>query len=82
MTSQEVLDLIRAHLADELEIDPAQVQLSTNYRDDLAIDSLDLYTMLQELEDTYGIKVPDEQAAQLKTVDDTVRFVVSHAGER
>ena len=82
MTSEEVLDLIRAHLADELEIDPARVQLSTNYRDDLAIDSLDLYTMVQELEDTYGIKVPDEEAVQLKTVDDTVRFVVSHAGER
>ena len=82
MTSEEVLDLIRAHLADELEIDPARVQLATNYREDLAIDSLDLYTMVQELEDSYGIKVPDEQAAQLKTVDDTVRFVVSHAAER
>jgi acyl carrier protein len=55
VTSEEVLDLIRA---------------------------LDLYTMVQELEDTYGIKIPDEQAAQLKTVDDTVKFVVSHAGER
>jgi acyl carrier protein len=82
MTSDEVLDLIRSHLAEELELDPARVQFETRFREDLAIDSLDLYTMVQELEDTYGIAIPDEQAARLVTVDDTVKFVLSQTGAR
>jgi len=49
MTREEVLELIRSHLADELELDPERVQLGTRFREDLAIDSLDLYTMVQEL---------------------------------
>jgi acyl carrier protein len=80
MTREEVLELIRSHLADELELDPERVQLGTRFREDLAIDSLDLYTMVQELEDTYGISVPDEQAIKLVTVNDTVEYVLSQAG--
>jgi len=82
MTRDEVLDLIRAHLADELGVDPARIEFATRYREDLAIDSLDLYTVIQELEDTYGIAITDEQAVGLQTVEATVDFVLSHAGDR
>ncbi|MGD0198354.1 MAG: acyl carrier protein [Solirubrobacteraceae bacterium] len=82
MTRDEVLDLIRSHLADELGVDPARIEPATRFREDLAIDSLDLYTVIQELEDTYGIAITDEQAVGLQTVEATVDFVLSHAGER
>ena len=68
MTRDEVLELIRDHLADELELDPARIQESTHFRDDLSADSLDLYTLVQELEDTYGVKMSDEEAARIHTV--------------
>jgi acyl carrier protein len=71
-----VLSLIRAHLADELELDPASIQESTRFREDLEADSLDLYTLVQELEDTYGVKVSDEQAAKILTVGQAVDFVL------
>ena len=79
MTRHEVLALIRAHLADELELDPARIGESTHFRNDLNADSLDLYTLVQELEDTYGIKMSDEQAARITTVGQAVDFVVDHA---
>ena len=82
MTREQVLDMIRAHLADELEIDPARVTPATRFREDLAADSLDLYTLVQELDDTYGVKVSDEQAAQLLTVESAIDFVLSHAADR
>jgi acyl carrier protein len=78
MTRDEVLDLIRAHLADELELDPARVEESTRFREDLEADSLDLYTLVQELEDSYGVKMSDEQAARILTVGQAVDFVVAH----
>jgi acyl carrier protein len=78
MTRDEVLELIRAHLADELQIDPARVTEATHFKRDLEADSLDLYTLVQELEDTYGVRMSDEQAAKVQTVGQAVDFVLEH----
>ena len=61
MTRDEVLSYIRAHLADELELDPARVEEGTRFKEDLEADSLDLYSLVQELEDTYGVRMSDER---------------------
>jgi len=53
---------------------------SSRFKEDLEADSLDLYTLVQELEDTYGVSMTDEQAAQILTVAAAVEFVVSHDG--
>jgi acyl carrier protein len=78
MTREEVIEAIRVHLADELELDPARIQESTHFRDDLSADSLDLYTLVQELEDSYGVKMSDEEAARIHTVREAVDFVLAH----
>jgi len=79
MTREEVFALVQAHLVDELEIDPARIDDSTNFRVDLEADSLDLYTLVQELEDSYGVKMSDEQAAKIVTVGQAVDFVLANA---
>jgi acyl carrier protein len=79
MTREEVFSLIQGHLADELEVDPARIEDATRFREDLEADSLDLYTLVQELEDSYGVKMSDEQAARITTVGQAVDFVVDHA---
>ena len=78
MTREEILSYIRAHLADELELDPARVEEPTRFKEDLEADSLDLYSLVQELEDTYGVKMSDEQAARIQTVAQAVDFVLDH----
>ena len=82
MTRDEVLEQIRSYLADELEVDPARIEPSTRFREDLSADSLDLYTLVQELDDTYGVKISDEEAASIQTVGAAVDFVISHASDR
>jgi acyl carrier protein len=77
MTREQVLSLIRTHLADELELDPDTISESTRFREDLEADSLDLYTLVQELEDSYGVKMSDEQAAKILTVGQAVDFVLA-----
>ena len=79
MTREEVLSLIQRHLADELEIDPSVISEDTRFKEDLEADSLDLYTLVQELEDTYGVKMSDEQASHILSVGQAVDFVLSHA---
>jgi acyl carrier protein len=80
MTRAEVFQRVRAHLADELSLDPDAIQEQTRFREDLEADSLDLYTLVQELEDTYGVSIPDDQAAQIATVSQAVDFVLAHTG--
>ncbi len=80
MTREQVLTLIRTHLADELDVDPQAIAEGTRFKEDLEADSLDLYTLVQELEDTYGVQMSDEQAAQILTVGAAVDFVIAHDG--
>jgi acyl carrier protein len=79
MTRDAVVSVIREHLADELELDPATVTEATRFKEDLEADSLDLYTLVQELEDSYAVVMSDEQAAQILTVGQAVDFVLAHA---
>jgi acyl carrier protein len=77
MTREQILSVIRTHLSDELEVDPESIGESTRFREDLDADSLDLYTLVQELEDSYGVKISDEEAARILTVGQAVEFVLA-----
>ena len=79
-TREQVFALVRDHLADELDVDPQAIGEDTRFREDLEADSLDLYTLVQELEDTYGVKMSDEEAAQILTVGQAVDYVMAHDG--
>jgi acyl carrier protein len=80
MDHATIVALIRSHLAEELEIDPASITEATRFREDLEADSLDLYTLVQELEDTYGVRMSDEEAAKIHTVGQAVDFVLATVG--
>jgi acyl carrier protein len=64
-------------LATELEVAPTEITETTRFREDLDADSLDLYELVMELEDGYGISVSEEEASRLQTVGDAVDFVVT-----
>lgn len=78
MERDQVLVLIRGHLADELDVDPAVVTEETRFKEDLEADSLDLYTLVQEFEDTYGVRISDEDAATILTVGQAIDYVIAH----
>jgi acyl carrier protein len=79
MNREEVLTLVREHLAEELEIDIGRITEEARFKEDLDADSLDLYELVMELEDRYGVVVSEEQATRIHTVGDAVGFVVEHA---
>ena len=78
MTREEVFALVRSHLADELDVSPDGIVDDTRFKEDLEADSLDLYTLVQELEDAYGVRVSDEDAAHILTVGQAVDYVLTH----
>jgi acyl carrier protein len=80
LSRADVLQKVREHLSAELEIPLEQISEATRMREDLDADSLDLYELVMELEDTYGLSVSEEEAADIETVGDAVNFVSDRLG--
>jgi acyl carrier protein len=81
MTREEVFERIRAHLADELAVDAAQINDDTRFREDLRADSLHLVELVVELEDRYGVRIPDDEAVKILTVGQAADYVAQRAPE-
>lgn len=79
MNEQEILEKIKAVVADKLDTDPADITESASFVDDLGADSLDVVELIMGLEDEFGIEISDEEAENLRTVGDAVKFVASQA---
>ena len=76
LSRDEVMTKVREHLSAELEVDPAKISDSTSFKHDLDADSLDLYELVMELEDSYGIAVSEQEASRIETAGDAVEFVI------
>ena len=75
-----VFEIVRANLADILEIDPATISEGQSFVDDLDADSLALIELVEGLEEdlgerSIGFRIEDEDLVDLKTVRDAVDYV-------
>ena len=75
-----VLEIVKANLADILEIDPASISEGQSFVDDLDADSLALIELVEALEEglgerSVGFRIEDEDLVDLKTVRDAVDYV-------
>jgi acyl carrier protein len=75
MTREEIYSALSKTLSEELEIDAAKISMQAHFKDDLDADSLHLVELAMELEDSYGISVPDEVALRLTTVGSVVDYL-------
>lgn len=70
-----IFDEVKEILADQLDINAEDIELSSNLSDDLGADSLDAIDIVMTVEDQYSIEVPDEVIEAMKTVEDIVGFI-------
>ena len=76
MTREEVLEHVKSILVETLSVDEDKVTPDARFQEDLETDSLDLVELVMTMEDKFGIKISDEEAAGIKTVGDAVDFVM------
>jgi acyl carrier protein len=79
MEETMILEKIKNVVADKLDADPADVVEAASFIDDLGADSLDVVELIMGLEDEFGIEISDEEAENIRTVGDAVRFISARA---
>lgn len=73
MTKEEILKDVQEIAQDELDVEPEKITMDTNIKEDLGADSLDLFEILNELEDKYDIELDADDSIQ--TISQLVDFV-------
>ena len=76
MTREEVFEQVKAILVETLSVDDEKVTMEARFQEDLETDSLDLVELVMTMEEKFGLKISDEEAAEIKTVGDAVDFVM------
>ena len=71
----EVTTKVTAIIVDKLGVDESEVTLTANFTDDLGADSLDTVEIIIELEDEFGIEIPDDEVEKMFTVADVYNYL-------
>ncbi len=71
---EKIINLI----AEKLNKKKEQITLKTNLVEDLGADSLDVVELIMTFEDEFGVSLPDEDVAKMKTVGDVVAYIKNH----
>jgi acyl carrier protein len=75
---EEVFDRVKEVLVEQLGVDESAITEKASFQEDLDADSLDLVELIMELEDSFDIKISDEDAQKIQTVGQAVEYVTAH----
>lgn len=80
MTKEEVFETVKNVVVEELDVDEDQVTLDAKIKDDLEAVSLDVFEIMNELEDKFDIQLDVEEG--IETIGDVVDFVKKQLDEK
>ena len=76
------LDKVKEMLANQLNVEVDKITKDSKIVEDLGADSLDMIEMLMAFEEEFGLSIPDEDAANLKTVGDIANFIDANTNKK
>jgi acyl carrier protein len=79
MSQQDILEGLAAIVNEVAGVPVEDVQLDKAFVDDLDIDSLSMVEVVMAAEDKWGVKIPDEEVKNLRTVGDAVTFISANS---
>jgi acyl carrier protein len=80
---QEIFQRVSEITSDVLQIEPdVEITLETSIKKDLAADSVDLVSLVMDLEDEFGATIPEEDVIKLETIGDIVSYIAQKAAEQ
>ena len=76
-----MLEKLTQILVEQLGVDKSEVTPESNFIDDLGADSLDVFQIVIAIEEQFDIEISDQDAEEIKTVGDAVRYIESKIGQ-
>ena len=76
----DLMEKIKSIIAEQLNVDEAEVQPEAHFIDDLGADSLDTVELVMALEEEFGVEISDEDAEKIQTVGDVMKYIEQHKG--
>ncbi|MFQ6608138.1 MAG: acyl carrier protein [Fidelibacterota bacterium] len=73
-------DKVKDVIMDKLGVEEDKITPEASFIDDLGADSLDTVELIMQLEEEFGLEIPDEEAEKLTTVGSAVEYIDNHAG--
>ena len=70
-----MLEKVKELLAEQLKLDVETINEDTNLKEDLGVDSLDLFEIVMGLEEEFNISINNEDLEQIKTVQDALNYI-------
>jgi acyl carrier protein len=74
----DTLSRVKKIIAEQLGVDESEVVPTASFVEDLNADSLDLVELIMSLEEAFGMEISDEEAENIKTVQDAVEYINEH----
>ncbi|MDR2199745.1 MAG: acyl carrier protein [Deltaproteobacteria bacterium] len=75
MSDGDILEKVKKVVEDQLTVEYDDIKPGSSFQDDLGADSLDLVELMIGMEEEFGIKIDDEAAQSIRTVNDAVEFI-------
>lgn len=73
-----MFEKIRDLIVEEVGVDEEQVTMDASFKNDLNIDSLDLFEMVMTLEEEFDVEIPSEDLENIDTVGDLINYIEHH----
>jgi acyl carrier protein len=75
MTDEQIVSDLAVILNEVAGVDQSKVSADKSFLDDLEVDSLSMVEVVMAAEDKFGVKIPDEEVKNLRTIGDAVAFI-------
>lgn len=72
-----MLEKVKEIIEEKLGLDGVEITAETSFKDDLEVDSLDLFELVMALEEEFGTEIPSEDLENLKTVGSVIEYIES-----
>ena len=76
-----MLEKMKEIIAEQLSVDESEIELSSNFKEDLGADSLDIFELVMALEEEYDVEIPSEELENIATVEDVIEYLKAHGVE-
>lgn len=74
----DIKEKVVAIIVDKLGVDESEVTMEASFTNDLGADSLDTVELIMEFEKEFNIAIPDDQAENIATVGEAVKYIQEH----